>query len=188
MTIKDSLFTMSKDIITSLGLQFEDYLKDNVTVTFKDKYPDKNESLIRIETLKPTLEINGQHFDIWSEDFQKLSENNDPRKYQISLSFGHQFCFNALYNYFEILAFAQPTNEAQIKFDEFHFYLEVLLKHNNKKFRQDYIRYWREFLQRLKSMFVTGETSFPNRFHTNEYPKIILNIDETLKILPPMIF
>lgn len=184
MIIREYLSKMSDEINFSLLLQYPIYNTERVNVTFPGIYPEENEILIRNKALNPSLEINGhQEFDIWSLDIQKLVDINVPRKYQISSKFGHQFCFEAFCNYFEILASGQFDHEAQNKFDEFCFYLTILINQDNTKFTSDYKRYWREFNLRLKSIFESKENIFPTRFHNNQIPGILLNIDKVLLIL-----
>ncbi|WMJ72241.1 hypothetical protein RCC89_03545 [Cytophagaceae bacterium ABcell3] len=124
MSIRGQLLSVSNDIIPSLGLTFQNHLNDWLVIEFTEQYPEPNENLIRIETFTPTIEIRGQQFNIWSERFQTLAEENLPRKYSVSLNLAHQFCFNSFCNYFEILALGLFDDEAQRKFDEFLFFFK----------------------------------------------------------------
>ncbi|MCK5168934.1 MAG: hypothetical protein KAQ75_03565 [Bacteroidales bacterium] len=185
MNIRQRLLTVSNDIIPTMNLNFQNYLNERLYIEFFGEYPDINENLIRIETLIPTIEIDEQQFSIWSEKFQKLVEKNLTRKYSVSLNFAHQFCFNAICNYFEILSLGLFDSEAQGKFEEFVFFLQAQLNHTNEQFKVDYNRYWREFLLRLQSVFKTQETSFPGLFEREHIETILENLERAIQFVPP---
>lgn len=106
----------------------------------------------------------------------------------ISLGYTHQFCFNAFCNYFEILSIGQFNDEAQNRFNEYLFYLEIQTKHDNKDFTIDYKRYWRELLQRLISVFETRSISFSNLFEIALHPQILNNLNKAIEFTPPREF
>jgi len=141
--------------------------------------------LIRIETLIPKVLIGGKEFSIWSEEFQSLVDNKLSREYLISLKQTHQLCFNAFCNYFEILSIGLFYSEAQMKFEEYMFYLELQTKHKNDLFSVDYKRYWREFLLRLIAVFQTKETTFPGFFSNNLHQGILDNLQTAIQHTPP---
>jgi hypothetical protein len=183
MNIRSRLLTVSNDIIPRLGLQFQDYSGNRLAVRFAGNYPEINENLIRIETLIPRIEINGQEFHIWSEEFQKLAEKNLSRKYFVSLGLIHQYCFNAFCNYFEILILGISDSSAKIKFDEYLFFLKIQLDHDIDEFVNDYKRYWSEFILRIISGFETNQTSFPSLFQSEQIEGILSNLREVLPLI-----
>lgn len=64
MNIRGKLLTVSNDIIPTMDLKFQDYLSDELEVTFTGKYPEENENLVRIETLIPKIQIADKDFNI----------------------------------------------------------------------------------------------------------------------------
>lgn len=187
MTIKERLLIISNDIIPSMDLSFQKYLNERITISFDGPYPELFEYLVRIETLIPTIEIKSNEYSIWSEEYQKLAESNLPRKYYLSLNFVHQFCFNALSNYFDILRLGLFDSEANAKFDEYKFYLKLLVNHENKLFTVDYKRYWRELLLRIISVFESQETEFPSLFERKYHDRILKNLYDSLTHTPPRV-
>lgn len=162
MNIEQLFSNISYYIIYTYKINFNIFFSEDIEVKVQNNYPMDRIDLIRREKLNPKIKYNNNFIYYWSEEYQKVDNSSAITEYYISLGNTHEQCYQNFRYYFDILATGQFKSEAQKKFDEYYFYLNILLKHSNLNYTTEFKKYWHKFLLSVKDQIQNQPSNLSN--------------------------
>lgn len=178
MTVKQQFLSLQTDVINNLDNRFVKYLDASLSIMYTGPYPQEYEEYLLSGTYNSMVKVNNLLYNPYSEEFLDIRENGDfEREYIVNFSFVHNYCFEMFCVYFDMVAHGISDDTSKTYFDQYEYFLEILVNTTNLEYNDSYRLYWREIILRINHVLKNGGHLFHNLFNAEQRKVLINNLE-----------